>query len=172
MAASSVSSKSCAHLEAQLPNNSSIESTQVSATHNSQWLQHTGKASLSNRLRGRYAKTGAIYPLKVCTTLGFCSRLFLVPKHGKKWRPVIDLSVLNRFLHVPTFKTETAEIIRNSLTKGEWLVSIDLHTFTSPYIRSHNTCFVSMYTSKRTSSKLFLSVWRQHPWSSRESYKK
>ena len=71
-------------------------------------------------------KKGAIYPLKVCTTLGFCSRLFLVPKPGEKWRPVIDLSVLNRFLHVPTFKMETAEIIQNSLTKGEWLVSIDL----------------------------------------------
>ena len=69
---------------------------------------------------------GVIYPLKVCTTLGFRSRLFLVPKPGKKWRPVIDLSVLNRFLHVPTFKMETAEIIQNSLTKGEWLVSIDL----------------------------------------------
>ena len=69
---------------------------------------------------------GAIYHLKVCTTLGFSSRLFLVPKPGKKWLPVIDLSVLNSFLQVPTFKMETAEIIRNSLTKGEWLVSIDL----------------------------------------------
>ena len=55
MATSSVSPKSCADLEVQLPNNSSIESAQVCATHNSQWLQHTGKASLSNRLRGRYA---------------------------------------------------------------------------------------------------------------------
>ena len=71
-------------------------------------------------------KKGAIYPLKVCTTLGFCSRLFLVPKPGKKWHPVIDLSVLNSFLHFTTFKMETAEIIRNSVTKGEWLVSIDL----------------------------------------------
>ena len=61
-------------------------------------------------------KKGAIYPLEVCTTLAFCSRLFHVPKPGKKWRPVIDLSVLNRFLHVPTFKMETAEIIRNSLS--------------------------------------------------------
>ena len=71
-------------------------------------------------------KKGAIYPLKVCTTLGFCSRLFLVPKPRKKWHPVIDLSVLSSFLHVPTFKMETAEIIRNLVTKGEWLVSIDL----------------------------------------------
>ena len=68
----------------------------------------------------------AIYHLKDCTNLGFSSRLFLVPKPDKKWRPVIDLSVLNSYLYVPTFKMETAEIIRNSLTKGEWVVSIDL----------------------------------------------
>ena len=68
----------------------------------------------------------AIYHLKDCTTPGFSSRLFLVPKPGKKWRPVIDLSVLNSHMHVPTFKMETAEIIRNSLTKSEWVVSIDL----------------------------------------------
>ena len=68
----------------------------------------------------------AIYHLKDCTTPGFSSRLFLVPKPGKKWRPVIDLSVLNSYMHVPTFKMETAEIIRNSLTKSEWVVSIDL----------------------------------------------
>ena len=36
----------------------------------------------------------AIYHLKDCTTPGFYSRLFLVPKPGKKWCPVIDLSVL------------------------------------------------------------------------------
>ena len=71
-------------------------------------------------------KKGAIYLLKVCTTPGFYSRLFLVPKPGKKWCPVIDLSVLNSYLHVPTFKMETAEIIRNSVKKSEWLVSIDL----------------------------------------------
>ena len=42
------------------------------------------------------------------------------------WRPVIDLSVLNSYMLVPTFKMETAEIIRNSVIKGEWLVSIGL----------------------------------------------
>ena len=55
----------------------------------------------------------AIVPVKMSATLGFHSRLFLVPKPGKKWRPVIDLSVLNSHLTVPTFKMETAEVIRN-----------------------------------------------------------
>ena len=57
---------------------------------------------------------------------GIYSRLFLVPKPGKKWRPVIDLSVLNKHLTVPTVKMETAELIRNSICKGELVVSIDL----------------------------------------------
>ena len=56
MATSSLSPKSCADLEVRLPSNSSIESAQVCSTHNSQWLQHTGKASLSNRLRVRHAQ--------------------------------------------------------------------------------------------------------------------
>ena len=68
----------------------------------------------------------AIVPVRMSATLGFYSRLFLVPKPGEKWRPVIDLSVLNLHLSVPTFKMETAEIIRNSICKGEWVVSVDL----------------------------------------------
>ena len=39
--------------------------------------------------------------------LGFYSRLFLVPKPHQRWRPVIDLSRLNTFLHVEKFKMET-----------------------------------------------------------------
>ena len=68
----------------------------------------------------------AIILVKMCASLGFHSRLFLIPKPGKKWRPVIDLSVLNSHLSVPTFKMETAEVIRNSVCKGEWVVSVVL----------------------------------------------
>ena len=68
----------------------------------------------------------AITLVRNSTTLGFYSRLFLVPKQNNKWRPVIDLSLINCHLNVPTFKMETAESIRNSLRKNEWLVSIDL----------------------------------------------
>ena len=59
-------------------------------------------------------------------SLGFYSRLFLVPKPGKRWRPVIDLSHLNHFLDIRTFKMETPESIRASLQIGEWVTSIDL----------------------------------------------
>ena len=59
-------------------------------------------------------------------SLGFYSRLFLVPKPGNRWRPVIDLSSLNQYLTVLKFKMETPESIRTSLKQGEWVTSIDL----------------------------------------------
>ena len=58
-------------------------------------------------------------------SLGFYSRLFLVPKPRRKVRPVIDLSRLNTFLHIEKFKMETPESIRTSLIPGERVSSID-----------------------------------------------
>ena len=68
----------------------------------------------------------AITHVRKPSTLGYYSRLFLVPKPMRGWRPVIDLSMLNNHLHVPTFKMETAKSIRKSIRKGEWVTSIDL----------------------------------------------
>ena len=68
----------------------------------------------------------AIIHVRKPTTLGYYSRLFLVPKPLKRWSPVIDLSILNTHLHVPTFKMETAESIRKPIQQGEWVTSIDL----------------------------------------------
>ena len=68
----------------------------------------------------------AITPVQKVTSLGFYSHLFLVPKPGKKWHPVIDWSVVNKYLHVPTFKMETAENIRDSLQEDKWVTSLDL----------------------------------------------
>ena len=96
-------------------------------------------------------KKDAIYHLRDCATPGFYSRLFLVPKTGKKWRPVIDLSVLNGYMLVPTFKMETAEIIRNSVTKGEWLVSIDLKdAYLHVPIHSDSQHLLYFHVDKRT----------------------
>ena len=50
---------------------------------------------------------GAIKVVHTKHSLGFYSRLFLVPKPGNRWRPVIDLSSLNKFLAIPKFKMET-----------------------------------------------------------------
>ena len=68
----------------------------------------------------------AIERVENIKSLGFYSRLFLVPKPHQRWRPVIDLSRLNTFLHVEKFKMETPESIRTSLVPGEWVSSIDL----------------------------------------------
>ena len=59
-------------------------------------------------------------------SLRFYSRLFLVSKPHQRWRPVIDLSRLNTFLHVERFKMETPESIRTSLIPGEWVSSIPI----------------------------------------------
>ena len=73
----------------------------------------------------------AIERVENVKSLGFYSRLFLVPKPHQRWRPVIDLSRLNTFLHVEKFKMETPESIRTSLIPGEWVSSIDL---SDPYL--------------------------------------
>ena len=41
-------------------------------------------------------------------SLGFYSRIFVVPKPGEgNWHPIIDLSELNKFMEVPKCKFET-----------------------------------------------------------------
>ena len=68
----------------------------------------------------------AIERVENVKSLGFYSRLFLVPKPHQRWRPVVDLTRFNSFLHVEKFKMETPESIRTSLVPGEWVSSIDL----------------------------------------------
>ena len=67
-------------------------------------------------------------------------------KTRKQMVPVIDLSVVNTYLHVPTFKMETAKVIRAYLQTGEWVASIDLtdtyfhvpiHPSFQKYLRFH-----------------------------------
>ena len=56
---------------------------------------------------------------------GFYSRMFVVWKTGS-WRPVIDLSVFNRFVLKTPFKMETIQSVLLSVRQGDWMVSIDL----------------------------------------------
>ena len=57
---------------------------------------------------------------------GFCSRLFVTPKVTGGWRPVIDLSRLNRFVRLSQFRMETLASVLQSLHPGNWMVSLDL----------------------------------------------
>ena len=57
---------------------------------------------------------------------GFCSRLFLVPKAGGAWRPIIDLSALNTHIQCPSFKMETNGSLLKALQKGQSITILDL----------------------------------------------
>ena len=69
---------------------------------------------------------GAIERVTNVTSLGFYSRLFLVPKKTGDLRPVINLSTLNRHMVVPYFKMETQGSVRSAIRSQEWTVSIDI----------------------------------------------
>ena len=58
---------------------------------------------------------------------GYYSCLFVTPKVTGGWRPVIDLSRLNRTVLVSHFHMETQQTVLQSLRPGDWLVSLDLH---------------------------------------------
>ena len=57
----------------------------------------------------------AIERVENVKSLGFYSRLFLVPKPHQRWRPVMDLSRLNAFLLVKRFKIETPDFQGTSI---------------------------------------------------------
>ena len=57
---------------------------------------------------------------------GFYSRLFLVEKATGGWRPVIDLSHLNDFVLLTSFKMETVASVLLSAREGDFLASLDL----------------------------------------------
>ena len=59
-------------------------------------------------------------------TLSFYSRIFLVPKKNGKLRPIIDLSLLNRYIKKQSFKMEKVKSVRQSIMNNDWAVSIDL----------------------------------------------
>ena len=57
---------------------------------------------------------------------GFYSSLFLVEKATGGWRPVIDLSHLNDFVQLTSFKMETVASVLLSVREGDFLASLDL----------------------------------------------
>ena len=70
--------------------------------------------------------------------LAFYSRIFLAPRKSGNWRPVIDLSALNKFLHSPHFWMEMATSIMCSLQQGHWATSVDFKDAFFPH--SDHSC--------------------------------
>ena len=56
----------------------------------------------------------------------FYSRLFLVPKKEGTYRPVIDLSQLNRFVENFHFQMESISCLKTLLRRGDLMTCIDL----------------------------------------------
>ena len=58
--------------------------------------------------------------------VGLFVGLFVVWKTSGSWRPVIDLSHLNRFVDVSYFQMETIQSVLLSVRQGDWMAFIDL----------------------------------------------
>ena len=77
------------------------------------------------------------------SSLGFYNCLFLVPKPNNRWHLILDLSALNQFLQVKTFKMETSELIRLSLQQGgvghfsDAYFHIPINQVSRKYLRFH-----------------------------------
>ena len=93
------------------------------------WTHIPANQDKATALRGEVDKMllkGAVVEVQNPQSRGFYSKIFLVPKPGNRWRPVIDLSSLNAFIAAPRFKMETALAVRNAVNPGEYAISVDL----------------------------------------------
>ena len=70
---------------------------------------------------------GAIEPVDpLLHPRGFYSRYFLVKKKDGRFRPILDLRGLNRFLKVLPFHMLTASDTLRVVARGEWFTTVDL----------------------------------------------
>ncbi len=68
---------------------------------------------------------GAIIPV-IFSPTGFYSRMFLVPKKGGSFRPVIDLSQLNKFVVNEHFQMENLLCAKQIINPQDFMVKLDL----------------------------------------------
>ena len=58
--------------------------------------------------------------------LGFSSPMLVVPKKGGKWRPVINLRLLNQYVVKPHFKMEDIRSLKDIIQEGDQIAKLDL----------------------------------------------
>ena len=83
------------------------------------------ECSLVQKEIGKLLQKGAITPVKSVQGQ-FVSQIFVVPKKDGKFRPVVNLKALNRFMKRLHFKMEGVHLLKDLLQKGDWMVTIDL----------------------------------------------
>ena len=83
-------------------------------------------------------KKGAVERIPL-GNLGFTSPMFVVPKKGGKWRPIINLKSLNQFVEKPHFKMEDIRSLRDILQEGDQMAKLDLKDayFSVPVAEDH-----------------------------------
>ncbi|XP_066962237.1 uncharacterized protein [Macrobrachium rosenbergii] len=52
--------------------------------------------------------------------------IFVAPKAGGSWRPIIDLSGLNKFVTSTKFLMETSQSVLRSVRREEWMIAVGL----------------------------------------------
>ena len=57
---------------------------------------------------------------------GYYSRVFVTLKASGAWRPIIDLSILNKMVRFTKFHLETPQSVLRSVRPGDWMISLDL----------------------------------------------
>ena len=56
----------------------------------------------------------------------FFNVVFLRPKPDGKWRLILDVSRLNKFLLTETFRMDTVQVVRQAVVSHSWGTSVDL----------------------------------------------
>ena len=88
------------------------------------FLQQTESLALVEEVN-KFLHKGAVEKIEPEGS-GFYSRIFLVPKKNGKLRLIIDLSRLNTFLDIQSFRMETANKVRQAIQPNDWAFSLDL----------------------------------------------
>ena len=57
---------------------------------------------------------------------GFTSNVFLVPKKGGDWRPIINLKVLNQYVAKQHFKMEDIRTLKDIIRPRDYMAKLDL----------------------------------------------
>ena len=68
---------------------------------------------------------GAIVPVSDSVP-AFYNRLFVVPKATGGWRPVLDVSRLNKFVDLTSFSMESSRSVLNAIRQGDFLLTTDM----------------------------------------------